>query len=96
MAFDQTCRIKEDASVVDGPRGADAALSVDRTPPHQPAGVGVQGEGPPPVRPDNRTPEGAIVLTNTTSTAGGVIAGKRDGNFNYYWLDYPGGPAGRG
>jgi hypothetical protein len=44
-----------------------------------------------PVRPDNRTPEGAIVLTQTTSTSGGTITGKRDGNFNYFWLDYPGG-----
>jgi hypothetical protein len=48
---------------------------------------------PAPVRPDNTKPEGAIVLTTTTSTTGGVLTGKRDGNFNYFWLDYPGGNA---
>src|SRR5581483_603629 len=41
--------------------------------------------------PDNTTPEGAIVLSQTTSTSGGTLPGKRDGNFNYFWLDYPGG-----
>lgn len=44
-----------------------------------------------PVAPDNTTPEGAIVVNLTNATTGGLLPGRRDGSFNYYWLDYPGG-----
>lgn len=42
-------------------------------------------------RPDNTTPDGAIVLTQQAVTTGGLIQGSRGGSFNFFWLDYPGG-----
>jgi hypothetical protein len=70
---------------------APAAESTGDTPPViAPPNAAPTTAPPTPVR-DNTNASGAIVITQTNLTTGGILPGKRDGSFNYYELDYPGG-----